>query len=299
VPVRRGRHRPARLIRNLHTTLATGAGYVEVLELAVYLHVHVTRLWLIHAVAPVDLIRRAVFLIRRLAQESGAVTTLGVAGFSVADVLLSGGAFQLGRDELDSLTLPPATADTAGLVGMITATRAVAAALDSCPGDVAAPMQAATELAERFGETGSQGFVFGPVDAGIIRMWLALEADEPDQAASIAQNVDPGRHPFPVNQAHYWIHYGRALSRLRGRRDDAVRALRKAEDLFPTKVRRDPLVREVLAELLVRARRDDVGRELRRMAFRAGCLHNPSGRSGAVLTARGNPLWLSRHDHQP
>ena len=73
-----------------------------------------------------------------------------------------------------------------------------------------------------------------------------------------------------MNRAHYWIHYGRALARLRGRRDDAVMALRAAEDLFPTKVRRDPMVREVIAELLPHARRDEVGRELRRMAFRAG-----------------------------
>lgn len=40
------------LIRNLHTTLATGADHAELLDLAVYLHVHVTRLWLAHAGAP-------------------------------------------------------------------------------------------------------------------------------------------------------------------------------------------------------------------------------------------------------
>jgi hypothetical protein len=114
------------------------------------------------------------------------------------------------------------------------------------------------------------GFVFGPVDAGRIRMWLALEADEPDQAVSIAQNVDPERHPFPVNRAHYWVQYGHALARLRGRRDDAVRALRTAEDIFPTKVRRDPLVRDVIATLLPGTRRDAIGTELRRMAHRAG-----------------------------
>ncbi|MGH3888426.1 MAG: helix-turn-helix domain-containing protein [Pseudonocardiaceae bacterium] len=263
------------LIRNLHTTLATGADHGEVLDLGVYLHVHVTRLWLIHAGAPADLLRRAVFLARRLAQERDGATTLGAAMFVVADALLAGGAFQPGQAELDSITLPPTTADTAGLAGLVTATHALVAVLDGRPGDAAAPMEAAAELAERFGATGetdSLGFLFGPVDVGITRMWLALEADEPDQAAGIAQDVDPKRHPFPVNRAHYWVHYGRALARLRGRRDDAVLALRTAEDLFPTKVRRDPMVREVLAELLTRARRDAVGRELRGMAYRAGLL---------------------------
>ncbi len=261
------------LIRNLHTTLATGTDRSELLDLAVYLHVHVTRLWLVHAAAPTDLVRRTVFLAQRLAREREEVTTLGMAGFGVADVLLSGGAFQLGRATLDSITLPPTTAETAGLVAVVTMDHAIAAALDKRPGDATAPMDAAAELAERFGATSeadSLGFVFGPVDAGRIRMWLALEADEPDQTVSIAQDVDPERHPFPVNRAHYWVQYGRALARLRGRRDDAVRALRTAEDIFPTKVRRDPLVRDAIATLLPSARRDAIGTELRRMAHRAG-----------------------------
>jgi hypothetical protein len=55
------------LIRDMHTTLATGADHGELLELAVYLHVHVTDPWLILAAAPNDLRRRVVFLARRLA----------------------------------------------------------------------------------------------------------------------------------------------------------------------------------------------------------------------------------------
>jgi hypothetical protein len=261
------------LVRNLHTALATGADHAELLDLAVYLHVHVTRRWLVHAGAPADLIRRTVFLTRRLAQERDEVSTLGVAAFGVADTLLSGGAFQLGQAELDSLTLPSTTADTAGLVGLVTATHAQAAALNGCPGDVAAPMETAAELAGRFGATGetdSLGFLFGPLSAGLCRMGLALEAGEPDQAASVAHDVDPERHPFAVNRAHYWVQYGRSLARLRGRRDDAVMALRTAEDIFPTRYRRDPMVREVIAELLTHSRRDAMGRERRGMAFRAG-----------------------------
>ena len=261
------------LIRNLHTTLATGTDRDELLDLAVYLHVHVTRLWLIAAGAPDDLVRRLVFLVRRMAQARDEVTALGMAGFAVADLLLCGGAFQVGKAELDALSLPPATADTAGLVGLITTTHALAAVLEGRPGDAAAPMHAVAEVAERFGESGeadAQGFVFGPVDVGIIRMSHALEVGDPDQAASIAQDVRPERHPFPANQAHYWIHYGRALVGLRGRADDAVRALCTAEDIFPTKVRRDPVVREVVATLLPGARQDAVGMELRGLAYRAG-----------------------------
>ncbi len=261
------------LIRTLHTTLATGTDHAELLELAVYLHVHVTRQWLVHSAAPTDLIRRTVFLAQRLAQLREEITTLAVAEFAVVDVLLAGGALELGRAKLDALTLPPATAATAGLVGLVTACHAMAAVLDRRYGDIAAPMDAATEVAERFGATSeadSLGFLFGPVSAGCFRMWLALEANEPDQVVRIAQQVDPEHQPFPVNRAIYWVHCGRALAQLRGRQDDAVRALRTAEDLHPTLVHRHPMARDVIATLLLGTHRDATGTELRRMAHRAG-----------------------------
>ncbi len=264
------------LILNLHTTLATGTDHGELLDLAVYLHVHVTRLWLFRVAAPDDLIRRTVFLARRLAQQRDEVTTLGMAGFGVADTLLTGGAFELGRAVLDSLTVPPATADTAGLVCQLTMCHTGAAVLDRRPGDASAPMDAAVELAQRFGATGdtdSLGFLHTPTDVGLRQMWLALEAGKPDQTVSIARDVHPEQHPFPAGRADYWTLYARALARLRGRREDAVRALRTAEDIFPIKVHRDPIVRDVIAELLTRSLRDEaLSRELRGMAYRAGLL---------------------------
>jgi hypothetical protein len=261
------------LIRNLHTTLATCADHDELLDLAVYLHVHVTRLWLAHVAAPDDLIRRAVFLARRLAQQRDENSTLAMAGFAVADALLCGGAFELGQAVLDSLTLPPTTAETAGLITNLTLCRSYVAVLDRRLGDVTAPAEAAMELAGRFRATrgiDSLGFTHAPADVGLHRMTLALEINEPDQAVSIARDVDAERHPFPVGQSQYWRNYGRALARLRGRRDDAVRALRTAEDIFPIQVRRDPLVRDTIAILLPGARRNAIGTELRRMAHRVG-----------------------------
>ena len=260
------------LIRNLHTTLATGTDHAELLELAIYLHVHVTRMWLAYVGAPTDLVRRSAFLAHRLAQERNETTTLAVAEFGVANVLL-GGAVELGRAKLESIALPPTTAATAGLVGFVTACHATAAVLEGRYGDMAAPMEAAAEVAERFGAThdlDSLGFSFGPVNVGLARMWQALEAHEPDQAARIAQEVDPERIPLLVNRSIYWMHSGRALAQLRGRYEDAVRALRTAESIFPTMVLRDPNVREALATLLPSSRRDAIGMELRGLAYRAG-----------------------------
>ncbi|MGH3868019.1 MAG: helix-turn-helix domain-containing protein [Pseudonocardiaceae bacterium] len=270
------------LIRNLHTTLATGANHTELLDLAIYLHTHVTRIWLVHSSAPDDLIRRVVFVAHRLAQERDEVSSLAVAGFGVADILIMGGALETGQAMLDSLILPPVTAGTAGFVALATGCHAVAALLAGRPGEVAAPMDAAVEIAGQFEadprapvpeptDAGTDRFRYDSLDAAIWRMWVGLETGEPDRAVSIAaNNVAPQRHR-PQAQVRYWTYYGRALARLRGRHDDAARALRRAEAIHPHRVQRDPFVREVLAELLTQTRRDSpAGRELRAMAHRAG-----------------------------
>ena len=263
------------LIRNLHTTLATGVDHAELLDLAVYLHVHVTRIWLRHAGAHTHLVRRVVYLAQRLARERNEVTTLAMAEYGVAMELLLGGALQRGQAKLESISLPPTTAQTAGLVSSLTSEHATAAVLNGRRGDATAPIDAVAELAARFGATGepdSLGFLYGPDRAAIDRMWLALETDEPDQAESVARDVDPRHHPFSVNRTFFWIHRGRALAQLPGRQDDAVRALRTAERIFPTAVLRHQGVREVLGELLTRGSVREMSVELRGMAYRAGLL---------------------------
>jgi hypothetical protein len=87
---------------------------------------------------------------------------------------------------------------------------------------------------------------------------------------TIAESLNPQVHPNRSRQAAYWIDYGRALARLRRRQDDAVIAFHRAEVISPLHTVRNPFVREVLGELLVRSRRDAVGQELRGMAYRAG-----------------------------
>ncbi|MGH3873299.1 MAG: helix-turn-helix domain-containing protein [Pseudonocardiaceae bacterium] len=262
------------LIRDLHATLSTGRDHRELLGLAVHLHVHVTRMWLGQAGAPADLRRRVVFLARRLADEHGAASTVGVAAFGVADVLAGGGAFPLALTQLDAITLPATTADTVGLISALTVTRALLAVVAGRPGDAGAPMDAAAEMADRFGEVGEAdplGFGFGPTNIGFRRVRLALEAHEPDRAVSIAEGLHPEQNPFPLSRVYHWVGYGRALAWLRRRQEDAVWVLRRAETIHPHRVQRDPMVRETLAGLLTRTRRDSpAGQELRRMAYRAG-----------------------------
>ena len=261
------------LIRDLHTTLATGRDVAELLPLAVYLHVQGTSVWLLDAGAPIDLRREAAFLARRLAREHGEDVTLGAAALATTRQLIDQGQYDLAQAGLDAVPLPATMPETAGVVGALMLRHAKVAAADNRAGDAVTAIETAAELAVRFGETGendSLGFAFGPTDVGLYRMAIALEAGEPDQAVSIAQTIQPQRHPFKTRQSAYWMDYGRALARVTRRGDEAVLALRKAERLFPTQVQRNPFVREVLAALLTRSRRDAVGRELRGMAYRAG-----------------------------
>ncbi|MGH3979828.1 MAG: helix-turn-helix domain-containing protein [Pseudonocardiaceae bacterium] len=257
------------LIRDLHTSIAAGRDLDELLPLASLLHVQVTNMWLKDAGAPIDLLWQADAMALEAAERHGEDTTLGLAAFGTVYGLLADGRFALAQAELDSVTLPTVTPETASLMCVLTMTNAVVAAMDKRPGDVAAPMDTAAELAERISEHDPFGFGFGPTSLAARRVALTLEAGEPDRALSIAEGVYPERLPFLTRQAGYWTDYGRAAARLRGRRDDAVRAFLKAEEIFPTRLYRDPFAREVIAELVNLTPRGRVGQDLRRLAWRA------------------------------
>jgi hypothetical protein len=157
------------------------------------------------------------------------------------------------------------------LAGTLALCQSVVASVDSRPGDMDAPLELAAELAERTREGNAHWLGFGPHAVGQWHMFAAREAGDHERVVSIAEALRPDVHADRSRQADYWVNYGRALSRLRGRSDDAVLAFRRAEVISPHYVYRDPCVREALAELLARSRRDSpVGRELRRMAYPAG-----------------------------
>jgi len=97
-----------------------------------------------------------------------------------------------------------------------------------------------------------------------------LESGDHERAVELAESLSPERIVAPTRRANYWVNYARGLTNQRGRREDAVRALRRAEQISADKVQRNPVARDLLGELLTRARHDAVGRELRAMAYRAG-----------------------------
>jgi transcriptional regulator with XRE-family HTH domain len=260
------------LIRDLHTSIAAGRDVAELLDLAVMLHVPGTSSWLgISAMgARVELRSLNTLIARQAAEHRDEPTMLGLAVFGDGMVLQADGDFDLARAELDAVTVPTNTPESMQLVGMLALGQSLVAAADQRPADVEAALDHASELAERTGQGNAYWLGFGPINVGLWRMAAALEAGNHERAVVIAEGLNPRAHPSRSRQAAYWMDYGRALARLRGRHGDAVLALRRSEMLDAPRIQRNPFAREVLGELLVRARRDAVGRELRGMAYRAG-----------------------------
>ncbi len=265
-----GRDLPG-LVRDLHTTIATGREVAELLGLAVLLHVQGSHAFLHDVGAPADLRGHAALLGRQAAESNGDPDMLGMAAFGSANGLLAAGEFDLAQAVLDSVRVPTATGQAEQLEGMLALSRSLVAAADRRPADVGAPLEYAAELAARTGEGRAYGLGFGPTNVGVWQMSVALECGDHAQAATIAEGVRPELLPSVARQAAYWGDYGRVLARLRGRREDAVWALRRAEELFPARVYRHPFTRDMVAELVARTPRDSpAGRELRKMAYRAG-----------------------------
>ncbi|MGH3939539.1 MAG: helix-turn-helix domain-containing protein [Pseudonocardiaceae bacterium] len=259
------------LIRDLHTSIAAGRDVAELLELAVQLHSQATVAWLRVAGATIELREMAAGLATRAAQDRDTPEARALAAYGGLYVLVTAGATDLAWAELDSVSVPTRTPEGMQLAGMLGLCRSFLAAVDSRPGDVHSPLEYAAELAERTGELNAYGLGFGSQEVGRWRALAALESGDHELAARLAEGLSPETHPLRSGQADYWVTYGRALSRLRGRHEDSVKAFRRAELISPHHVLRNPITRDVLAELLTRMRLDSpAGRELRKMAYRAG-----------------------------
>ncbi len=259
------------LIRDLHTSIAAGRDVAELLDLAVLLHSGATTGSLRVAGAPLDLRAQAAQLAHQAAQHRDTPTALGLATWGGLHVMLSAGEFDLAQAELDSVTVPTNSPESMQVAGMLSLCRSFLAAAGGRPSDVGGPLDHAAELAEHTGQGNAYWMGFGPQETGQWRVRTTLETGDYERAAAIAEGLHPESHPLRGSQAMYWVNYGQALARLRGRHDDAVMALLRAEKISPRRVYRNPLAREVIAVLLARSRRDSpAGQQLRRMAYRAG-----------------------------
>jgi len=259
------------LIRDLHTSIAAGRDVAQMLDLAVLLHAGAITGWLRVAGAPIEMRVLAAELASRAAEDRDTPEARGLAIWGGLHVMVAAGAVDLARAELEAVSVATSSPESMQLAGMLALSHSFTAAVDSRPADLDAPLEYATELAARTGEGNAYWMGFGPTNVGFWHLHTALEAGDHQLAVAVAEGLRPEVHPFQGCQSMYWADYGRALARLRGRHDDAVRALRRAELISPRRVLRDSITRDVLAVLLRNSRRGSpADPELRGMARRAG-----------------------------
>ncbi len=159
----------------------------------------------------------------------------------------------------------------AEMYGMLHLMCALNAAALNRYGESADHQAEAADVAARVGTgTNFARTCFGVPNYGFWRVALAVERGEGGKVAEIARDVNPTAVGSASRRAGFYTDLGRGLATDRGRRGEAVAALRTAEQLAPQRVRANPYVRETVTDLLRLARHDAGGRELRGLAYRMG-----------------------------
>ncbi|MGQ0779114.1 MAG: helix-turn-helix domain-containing protein [Pseudonocardiales bacterium] len=200
------------------------------------------------------------------ATSLGDPVTLGLARFGWALDWLNVGARsqaeavnELALAELEPLA-DPSAADTgaAEMLGMHHLLAAKLAARAGRADDARGHLDAARVLAERTGERNTALLHFGPIN--VVLWTLSVGADLGEGARAYEQahpdRVDVERLHSRNRTSCYHLDLARVLAQDRGARDDeAIRHLDLADQAAPVRMRNHPIVRELTAELAVRARR--------------------------------------------
>jgi transcriptional regulator with XRE-family HTH domain len=116
---------------------------------------------------------------------------------------------------------------------------------------------------------------FSSANVAVWRTGIAVERGETGSAV-LAAAQDVNLDLFEAKggrRAMFCLDVGRGLARSRRTHSDAVRWLRRAEDIAPSRIRNSSPARETVAYLMLRARAEAGGRELRGMAARIGIQH--------------------------
>ena len=183
------------------------------------------------------------------------------------------GANRARQYELAVAAADMAPADRPETRGMANLTAAMAAATQGDADLAETHLAEAAAIAERVEPDVSPWpagvMQFGRTNVGIFRVTVGVELGHGARVAEVAEGVrletiSRGR------QASFWLDYGRGLLTDRGRRDEGLSALLRAEQLAPQQVHTNVFAREAVAELQRSSRRDASGREVRGLAWRMG-----------------------------
>lgn len=263
------------LIHDLHATLEAGKHKREVSALAALVHIQGAQATVGALGADEALMWATGDLARRTAQESEDPVAIAVAAFGTAlGSLLPSGQFDIADRMLTSADPGTSTEATTHLHGMITLARSLTAASRARHAEQQAALEHAVELAGRIDTTnpwtiGRRWFGWSPENVALWRMSVAVENADHGRAVAIGDSINPASLPSPTRRFQFHVTHARALCRVPRRHNDAIRALRAAEDIAPARMRVHQGARSVMVELAERAKREALG-ELRGLAQRSG-----------------------------
>jgi transcriptional regulator with XRE-family HTH domain len=154
---------------------------------------------------------------------------------------------------------------------------ALQAAVASRPDTATAHLVEAADVARAVGEpqpygplcAGMTGNWFGPTNVNYWQVAVAAELGDPATAIAVADRTNLSAVPVPNRHVYFWTDYARALATA-GKDRDAMLALAKAERAAPQHFRRNPVVRDLVATLINRAKRRAVAGEMTTLARKLG-----------------------------
>jgi len=155
----------------------------------------------------------------------------------------------------------------AEVYGMLHLSAALACAVQGDHGGACAHGTEAAQVAEPLGDRPDAFEVFGPANVGVWLASLAVDAGNAEEALTHADSVEPRHLASSNRRAALCLEKARAYAML-GKDSDAVREMRHAERLSPAQTHHHPLIRELVTDMLGRARREAGGRDLRGLAWR-------------------------------
>ncbi|MDP8930612.1 MAG: hypothetical protein M3O70_19110, partial [Actinomycetota bacterium] len=142
--------------------------------------------------------------------------------------------------------------------GMLHLTGAQLAARDGCDSDAETHLSEAAELAARTGERNHLNYHFGPANVDAWSLAINVELERGPEVADKLDG-DPARLDALQSadrRAGFHLDLSRAYAQAGGDRDAAaLRHIDAADRIAPTRLRSDPIARELVATLDRRARR--------------------------------------------
>jgi transcriptional regulator with XRE-family HTH domain len=155
--------------------------------------------------------------------------------------------------------------------GMLHLNAAMAAAALRKPDDAYAHLSEAQEMLRA--TEGSGDFAdmhFGPANWTTWRVAVGVELGEGPKVSEHADRSHVAELPAAERRGMFYGDLARGLAQDKTTREQAVATLRRAEEAAPQRIRTNPHMRELVTDLMRRAKREAVSRELHGMAYRMG-----------------------------